>query len=120
MVPWQPAKRSTWKRAQRELWRDLTSRVPTNPRRRHPGKHPILPVGVAHSSSEKPVQPRGWGGRAWGALRGSVCTAHAGSARRLADLPGAARRYLERLEALSGVPVRYVSVGTRRDQIIEV
>jgi adenylosuccinate synthase len=43
-----------------------------------------------------------------------------GSARRLADLPAAARAYLERLEALSGVPVRYVSVGTRRDQIIEV
>jgi adenylosuccinate synthase len=43
-----------------------------------------------------------------------------GSARRLADLPPAARAYLERLEALSGVPVRYVSVGTRRDQIIEV
>jgi adenylosuccinate synthase len=43
-----------------------------------------------------------------------------GSARRLADLPAAAREYLERLEALSGVPVRYVSVGTRRDQIIEV
>jgi adenylosuccinate synthase len=43
-----------------------------------------------------------------------------GSARRLADLPVAARAYLERLEALSGVPVRYVSVGTRRDQIIEV
>jgi len=63
------------------LWRDLTSCVPTNPGRRHPGKHPILPVGVAHSSSEKPVQPRGWGGRAWGALRGPVCTAHAGSAR---------------------------------------
>jgi adenylosuccinate synthase len=43
-----------------------------------------------------------------------------GSARRLADLPAAARAYLERLEALSGVPVRYVSVGTRRDQIIEI
>jgi adenylosuccinate synthase len=43
-----------------------------------------------------------------------------GSARRLADLPAAARAYLDRLEALSGVPVRYVSVGTRRDQIIEV
>jgi adenylosuccinate synthase len=43
-----------------------------------------------------------------------------GSARRLADLPSAARAYLDRLEALSGVPVRYVSVGTRRDQIIEV
>jgi adenylosuccinate synthase len=43
-----------------------------------------------------------------------------GAARRLADLPGEARAYLDRLEALSGVPVRYVSVGTRRDQIIEV
>jgi adenylosuccinate synthase len=43
-----------------------------------------------------------------------------GEARRLADLPQAARRYLDRLEELSGVPVRYVSVGTRRDQIIEV
>jgi adenylosuccinate synthase len=43
-----------------------------------------------------------------------------GAARRLADLPPAARAYLDRLEALSGVPVRYVSVGTRRDQIIEV
>jgi adenylosuccinate synthase len=43
-----------------------------------------------------------------------------GGARRLADLPSAARRYLDRLEELSGVPVRYVSVGTRRDQIIEV
>jgi adenylosuccinate synthase len=43
-----------------------------------------------------------------------------GSARRLDDLPTAARAYLDRLEALSGVPVRYVSVGTRRDQIIEV
>jgi adenylosuccinate synthase len=43
-----------------------------------------------------------------------------GGARRLADLPQAARRYLDRLESLSGAPVRYVSVGTRRDQIIEV
>jgi adenylosuccinate synthase len=43
-----------------------------------------------------------------------------GAARRLSDLPGGARRYLDRLEALSGVPVRYISVGTRRDQIIEV
>jgi adenylosuccinate synthase len=43
-----------------------------------------------------------------------------GGARRLADLPRAARAYLGRIEGLSGVPVRYVSVGTRRDQIIEV
>jgi adenylosuccinate synthase len=43
-----------------------------------------------------------------------------GTARHLTDLPPAARAYLDRLETLSGVPVRYVSVGTRRDQIIEV
>lgn len=43
-----------------------------------------------------------------------------GNSRRLADLPAAARGYLDRLEALSGVPVRFVSVGTRRDQIIEI
>lgn len=43
-----------------------------------------------------------------------------GDARKLADLPAPARAYLDRLEQLSGVPIRYVSVGTRRDQIIEV
>jgi adenylosuccinate synthase len=41
-------------------------------------------------------------------------------ARKLADLPPEARAYLDRLEDLSGAPIRYVSVGTRRDQIIEV
>jgi adenylosuccinate synthase len=41
-------------------------------------------------------------------------------ARALADLPVDARRYLDRIERLAGVPIRYVSVGTRRDQIIEV
>ena len=41
-------------------------------------------------------------------------------ARRLADLPPAARAYLDRIEDLAGQPIRYVSVGTRRDQIIEV
>lgn len=39
-------------------------------------------------------------------------------ARRLADLPAAARRYLDRIEELAGTPIAYVSVGTRRDQII--
>ena len=43
-----------------------------------------------------------------------------GDARRLADLPAEARRYLDRIEELSGAPIRFVSVGTRRDQIIEV
>jgi adenylosuccinate synthase len=40
--------------------------------------------------------------------------------RRLADLPPAARAYLDRLQDLAHAPIRYVSVGTRRDQIVEV
>ena len=42
------------------------------------------------------------------------------SVRRLADLPPAARAYLDRLQDLARAPIHYVSVGTRRDQIIEV
>ena len=42
------------------------------------------------------------------------------SARRWDDLPEAARRYLKRLEELTETPIWYVSVGTRRDQIIHV
>ncbi len=41
-------------------------------------------------------------------------------ARKLEDLPVAARAYLDRLEALCETPIAYVSVGTRRDQIIGV
>ena len=41
-------------------------------------------------------------------------------ARSLAELPEQARRYLRRIEELVEVPVRYVSVGTGRDQIIRV
>jgi adenylosuccinate synthase len=43
-----------------------------------------------------------------------------GGARRMADLPPEARAYLDRLQDLLATPIRYVSVGTRRDQIIEV
>jgi adenylosuccinate synthase len=43
-----------------------------------------------------------------------------GAARALADLPGEARRYLDRVEELVEAPIAYVSVGTRRDQIIGV
>jgi adenylosuccinate synthase len=39
--------------------------------------------------------------------------------RKIDALPKAARTYLDRLEELSEAPVTYVSVGTRRDQIIE-
>ena len=41
-------------------------------------------------------------------------------ARTLADLPREARAYLDRVEELSGAPIRYVSVGTHREQIIAV
>jgi adenylosuccinate synthase len=38
--------------------------------------------------------------------------------RRFADLPAAAQCYVEAVESLLGVPVRYVSVGAHRDEII--
>jgi adenylosuccinate synthase len=41
-----------------------------------------------------------------------------GAARRLADLPPQARAYLDRIQDLVQVPIPYVSVGHRRDQII--
>jgi adenylosuccinate synthase len=39
-------------------------------------------------------------------------------ARRIEDLPAEARRYLDRMRELVNAPITYVSVGTRRDQII--
>ena len=39
-------------------------------------------------------------------------------ARTMADLPAAARTYLDRVRDLAGTPIAYVSVGTKRDQII--
>ncbi|HEX6058569.1 MAG TPA: adenylosuccinate synthetase, partial [Gemmatimonadaceae bacterium] len=41
-----------------------------------------------------------------------------GDARALAQLPPQARRYLDRIEELVEAPITFVSVGTRRDQII--
>ena len=41
-----------------------------------------------------------------------------GEARKLSELPTEARKYLDRIEALVETPITYVSVGTRRDQII--
>ena len=41
-------------------------------------------------------------------------------ARSLSDLPSEARRYLDRIESLVETQITYVSVGTRRDQIIGV
>lgn len=41
-------------------------------------------------------------------------------ARRLEELPKNARAYLDRIEELTGAPVQWVSVGTKRSQIITV
>jgi adenylosuccinate synthase len=41
-------------------------------------------------------------------------------ARSLEDLPPNARAYLDRMQELTGAPIRMVSVGTRRSQIIHV
>jgi adenylosuccinate synthase len=41
-----------------------------------------------------------------------------GGARKLADLPAAARRYVERIEKEAGCPVVLVSVGSRRDETV--
>ncbi|MGI9044025.1 MAG: adenylosuccinate synthase [Gemmatimonadaceae bacterium] len=41
-------------------------------------------------------------------------------ARSVSDLPGAARKYLDRIESIVETHIAYVSVGTRRDQIISV
>ncbi len=44
--------------------------------------------------------------------------AHRTSVRRFEDLPAEARRYVERIEALVGVPIDVISVGPGRDQTI--
>lgn len=46
--------------------------------------------------------------------------ASTGDVRRLEDLPRNARAYLDRIVELTGAPVQWVSVGTRRSQIIPV
>jgi adenylosuccinate synthase len=40
------------------------------------------------------------------------------SARSLADLPAAARHYVQRIEELTEVPVSLISVGPERSQIV--
>jgi adenylosuccinate synthase len=36
----------------------------------------------------------------------------------MSDLPQAAREYLNRIEALIGLPIKMISVGPEREQII--
>jgi adenylosuccinate synthase len=42
-----------------------------------------------------------------------------GDARQLSDLPAHARAYVDRIQHELATPVAYVSVGTRRTQIIK-
>ncbi len=67
-----------------------------------------LPFGPADLSPYEPVyeQLHGW-------------KDDLGSLRKWKELPVAARKYIERIETLTGVPVRLVSVGPERDQIIQ-
>jgi len=66
-----------------------------------------LPFGPADLSPYEPVYEElpGW--------REDVS-----AVRKWADLPPAAKTYLERLEGLAGVPVRLVSVGPEREQVV--
>jgi adenylosuccinate synthase len=41
-------------------------------------------------------------------------------ARTWEDLPGAAQQFIRRVEAIAGVPVRLISVGPEREQVVEV
>lgn len=43
-----------------------------------------------------------------------------GQARQWEDLPAAARAFILRLEELAGVPVRLISVGPEREQVVEI
>jgi adenylosuccinate synthase len=67
-----------------------------------------LPMGISNLSPFEPVYEElpGW-------------QEPLGSARAWSELPGAAQAYIRRLSEVCGVPVRSVSVGPERDQVVE-
>jgi adenylosuccinate synthase len=67
-----------------------------------------LPFGPTHLETFQPVYEElpGW-------------TDNISTVRRRADLPSAARDYLARISQLAGVPIRLVSVGPERDQLVQ-
>ena len=71
--------------------------------------HAELPLGPADLAPFAPVYEAlsGW-------------SEEVGGARVLSDLPSAARRYIRRIEELTGVPVSLVSVGPERSQVVRV
>ena len=64
-----------------------------------------MPESLADLNAARPICEAfsGWTGKTSGA-------------RQWDDLPREARRYLDRLEELAGVPVRMVSVGSGREE----
>jgi adenylosuccinate synthase len=72
-------------------------------------RHEFFPYDLALLGRAAPIYETmpGW----------KTTTSHA---RTFDDLPSAARAYLHRIEELTGVSIAYVSVGTKREQIIEV
>ncbi len=67
-----------------------------------------MPESLGELSSARPIRESfpGW-------------RAPTSAARHWEDLPREARRYLDRLEELAGVPIRLVSVGSGRDQNVQ-
>ena len=68
-----------------------------------------LPFGPSDLSPYEPVyeQFAGW-------------KEQVGMVRRWNELPSAARAYLDRIASLAGVPIRLVSVGPEREQVVEM
>ncbi|MGD2067999.1 MAG: adenylosuccinate synthase [Gemmatimonadota bacterium] len=66
----------------------------------------------ADTHSLKHVRPR------WETMPG--WQSDTSGARRLEDLPAGARAYLDRIEELTRTPIRMISVGTRRSQIVRL
>src|SRR3990170_3883932 len=66
-----------------------------------------LPVSPADLASVRPVYEElpGW-------------EAELGAVRDWGELPGHAQRYVERIERLVGLPIRWISVGPAREQIV--
>lgn len=77
---------------------------------RQEGKlHDELPLGPAHLTGCEAVYEdvKGWSD-----------AERVSGARKINDLPQAAREYLNRIEALIGLPIKMISVGPEREQII--
>ncbi len=81
-----------------------------------------IPIGVAYEvdgerTTEFPVSARLDGARpVWETLPGWRCDIS--SARSFSELPRNAQAYVERIEELIGVPVRWISIGPRREAMI--